>query len=211
MSGMGGTVLLRCVLVAAALLGSQVSVSGDTLSGQSLVQHLRRGGYVLLMRHASSPTARPDHRIADPDNRTLERQLDAKGRSTATAMGRAIKALHIQVNKVLSSPTYRAVETVRLAGLGQAITFPQLGDGGHSMEKGAVSKQADWLRAKVSESPASGTNTVIVTHMPNIATAFGSLANNLGEGETLVFQPNGKGGEMLVARVRIEDWSAFAP
>jgi len=75
---------------------------------------LRHGGYVLVMRHASSPTNLPDKSAADPGNVGLERQLDEKGRSTAEAMGRAFKAAHIPVGEIFSSSTYRARETVRL-------------------------------------------------------------------------------------------------
>ena len=65
-----------------------------------LVDELRHGGYVLVMRHASSPPNPPDKSAADPENVTLERQLDENGRMTAEAMGRAFKALHIPVGEI---------------------------------------------------------------------------------------------------------------
>lgn len=196
------------ILVICALLAATPAWAASLTPG--LVNELRHGGYVLLMRHASSPTALPSPQTADPENKALERQLDDNGRATATAMGRAIKVLHIPVGTILSSPTYRARQTVRLAGLGEAKTFSQLGDGGHSMEKDAVSAQANWLREKVSEAPASGTNTLIVTHMPNIATAFGDAAKGLGDGETLLFRPAGREKASLVARIPISEWPALA-
>ena len=75
----------------------------ETLTGAPLVQHLRQGGYVILMRHAHSPVETPDKRIADADNPNLERQLDETGRNTARSMGEAIKKLHIPVGAVFSS------------------------------------------------------------------------------------------------------------
>jgi hypothetical protein len=119
--------------------------SAETLAGTALIEHLRKGGYVLLMRHASAPTTLPDKQSADPENSALERQLDEKGRNSAIAMGQAIKKLEIPVGMVLSSPTYRELETVRLAALGSAKTYAQLGDGGHSMQASAVSNQTHWL------------------------------------------------------------------
>jgi hypothetical protein len=68
---------------------------GDPLSGAALVAALRQGGYVLLLRHASSPSTPPTATSAERDNSKLERQLDGTGRASAQAMGKAIKALGI--------------------------------------------------------------------------------------------------------------------
>ena len=57
----------------------------QTLTGAALVKSLQAGGHVIVMRHASSPREVPDK--PNPDNVPPERQLDEKGRSTATAMG----------------------------------------------------------------------------------------------------------------------------
>lgn len=187
------------------------SAGADQLSGANLINRLRHGGYVLLMRHASSPVAPPTGNMIDAANTDHERQLDAKGQATSRAMGEAIRSLHIPIGLILSSPTYRAFETLRLAGLAPRKTYPQLGDNGHSMQKIDETSQAQWLREKVSESPAPGTNTLIVTHMPNIKAAFGTEANNLTDGECLVFLPGkGRTEPVLVARIPIENWPALA-
>jgi len=186
------------------------TANAGALSGPAFVEHLRHGGYVLLMRHGSSPTTVPDKGSADPENAAHERQLNESGRNSARAMGEAIKALRIPIGAVLSSPTYRALETVRLASLGPAKTYSQLGDGGQSMQASAVVGQAGWLRSQVSQRPAAGSNTVIVTQMPNIEAAFGDAARGLTDGETLVFRPDGNGRSELVAKVRIGDWPILA-
>src|SRR5215472_16985689 len=90
-------------------------VAAQTLSGGALVTALRQGGFIILMRHASSPQQPPSRENANPDNVKVERQLDDVGRSTAMAMGKALRDLKIPVGEVLSSPTYRALETARLA------------------------------------------------------------------------------------------------
>src|SRR4029453_2406619 len=87
------------------------------LATTDLVDALRKGGYVIVMRHASSPREAPDKASANPDNVKLERQLDEAGRASATAMGKAIRDLKIPIGEVFTSPTYRAMETVRLAQL----------------------------------------------------------------------------------------------
>jgi len=72
-----------------------LSVAGtahaQTLSGDGLVSALRHGGYVIVMRHASSPREVPDKQTANADNVNLERQLDQNGRTTAIAMGQALR------------------------------------------------------------------------------------------------------------------------
>ena len=175
-----------------------------------LVQQLRAGGYVLLMRHAHAPSARPTKEIAETDNLSLERQLDKQGKDSAQAMGEAIRTLHISLTPVLSSPTYRALETVRAAALGHPQTFEQLGDGGQSMMRGAVSGESNWLRNKVAEPPQRGSNTLIVTQMPNIQSVFPQEAADLSDGEALVLHRDGKGSVTLVAKIRIEDWPRLA-
>ena len=181
----------------------------ENLSGTALVQALRQGGYVLVMRHASSPHDVPDKTTVNPDNVKSERQLDQTGRDTAMAMGAAMKKIGIPVGDVLSSPTYRALETVKLADFGTAKTYEELGDGGASMSAQAVTGWASWLKMRVSKKPHTGTNSILVTHSPNIAAAFPGEAKGLSDGETLVFLPRSMDA-VLVARVKIEDWVRLA-
>ena len=175
----------------------------QTLSGEALVKALRRGGYVIVMRHTSSPRDVPDKRTANPDNVKPERQLDEVGRTTATAMGKALRDLKSPVGDVLASPTYRALETVKYAQWDNPHAYPELGDNGQSMQ-GGTEAQAAWLRKRVTQFP-SGSNTILVTHLPNIAGAF-PQASGVDDGESLVFGPDGKGGAALVARIKIEEW-----
>jgi phosphohistidine phosphatase SixA len=176
------------------------------LSGVQLVDALRHGGYVIVMRHPSSPQIPPDGASANPDNPRLERQLDATGRDTARAMGAAFNRLHIPLGEVLSSPTYRALEAIRLAGFGPARTVPQLDEGPQGMQGTADETRARWLRKQASQSPKPGTNTLIVTHTPNLLGAFGQSAGPITAGEALIFHPDGKGETTLVGRIKIEEW-----
>jgi phosphohistidine phosphatase SixA len=178
-------------------------VSAQTKPPADLVAALRQGGYVMVMRHASSPREVPTAQTANADNQKLERQLDEAGRAGATAMGQALRDLKIPVGDVLSSPTYRALQTVRFAQLANPMPIPELGDGGQSM-KGIAEADAAWLRAKVAEAPTRG-NTILVTHMPNVAQAFPAWGS-LADGETIVVRPDRKGGMTLMGRVKIEEW-----
>ena len=172
------------------------------LQGQELVKALRQGGYVIVMRHASSPREVPDKAAANPDNVKPERQLDQEGRTRATAMGKALRDLKIPIGSVLTSPTYRALETIRYAQFGTPQAVPELGDNGQSMQ-GGTEAQATWLRKRVTELP-KGANTLIVTHMPNMSRAFPQSTERLEDGEALVFGPAG-----VVARIKIEEWKGM--
>lgn len=173
-------------------------------SGAALVQALQHGGCVIVMRHASSPREEPDAKTANPDNLNRERQLDQEGRDTAAAMGKALRRLKIPIGEVFASPTYRAMETVRLAQLPNPHSVPELGDGGRSMQV-STEAQSAWLQKQAIEFPA-GTNTLIVTHSPNMSRAYPQWTNGLADGEALVLASDGKGGAALVARVKIEEW-----
>jgi phosphohistidine phosphatase SixA len=193
-----------CTSVAAVImLGTGVS-HGRTAAAEPFVKLLRQGGYVLVMRHASSPREVPDKQAANADNVKLERQLDEAGRAGAAAMGKALRDLKISIGNVLTSPTYRAVETVRLAQLTNPHSHVELGDGGQSMQ-GVSDAHAGWLRERVTHFP-TGTNTIIVTHMPNISRAFPDWGP-VADGEVVVVGSDGKGGPRPVGRIKIEEWS----
>ena len=192
------------------LLAVCAAAGAAALAGKDLTAALQRGGYVILMRHASSPATPPDPAQADPDNLHHERQLDEVGRTSARAMGDALQRLRIPIGEVLSSPTYRALETARLAGLGPAQPDAQLGDAGHSMTADPSGSRGAWLRGRVARAPKAGTNTLIITHAPNIREAFPSEGADLADGEALIFRPDGRGGASLVARVKIQDWPRLA-
>jgi phosphohistidine phosphatase SixA len=191
--------------VAAGLCVFSTSI-GQTLAGDALATALRAGGYVIVMRHASSPRTPPAQGLANPDNTQMERQLDELGRTSARNMGDALRRLQIPIGAVLSSPTYRALETLRLARLGEPKTFPELGDSGASMQAQTDGKRGAWLLAQTAELPQPGLNTVIVTHNPNMNEAFPSTAAGMADGEAIVFRPDGKGSASVIARVKIEDW-----
>jgi hypothetical protein len=194
---------LRHLTVTSVLLCLAVpgAPHAESLVGNELVNALRHGGYVLMMCPADSPAAPPDKATADPQNTKLERQLNAVGRADAQAMGEAMRTLHLPFGHGLSSPTYRARETERFARL-PYITFSEL-------DEASAGTLSAWLRAKAAESPAAGTNRVIMTDGANIADAFGESASQIASGEALVFHPDGRGTTDQVARIKIGDWSEF--
>jgi hypothetical protein len=63
------------------------------------------------------------------------------------------------------------------------------------------------LRALVGTPPDPGTNTLIVSHKPNIIDAFGKEWFEIREGEASIFKPEGGGKYSLVSRVQIGQWT----
>jgi phosphohistidine phosphatase SixA len=181
-----------------------VASAASLPEGKQLTAALAGGGYVILMRHASSPGTPPTPDQAAPGNVNHERQLDERGRASARAMGEALRHLRIRIDKALSSTAYRALETARLAQFPDPHTYEDLAEDGRNPERAAS------LRAQVALTPDAGTNTVIITHYPNIADAFAADAKDLAEGEALIYRPDGHGKTALVARVKIEDWPKLA-
>jgi phosphohistidine phosphatase SixA len=174
-----------------------------------VVELLREGGYVIAMRHASSPRTPPDASSADPDNVKRERELDAVGRTTASAMGDALRALDIPIGAVFTSPTFRARQTARYLGVQNAREVEELGDGGNSMAPDTEGARSAWLRRKAAEPPERGTNTLLVTHLPNLVGAFGDDVSDMADGEALILMPRG-GRAASVARIKIDEWPEVA-
>src|SRR5947209_7886629 len=87
-------------------------------SPAELLPELRKGGYVLFIRH---PHTNPDQADTDPlnfDNVKAQRQLSEKGRRQAKTLGQAFRALRLPIEKVVSSKFNRAQEAARLLDVG---------------------------------------------------------------------------------------------
>lgn len=69
-------------------------------------------------------------------------------------------------------------------------------------------RRAQAFRALAAAPPDPGTNTLIVTHKPNIIDAFGKDWFEIREGEASIFKPEGGDKATLVARVQIKQWTA---
>jgi phosphohistidine phosphatase SixA len=191
--------VIRTAAPIAAFLLSAAIVSAQALPDAELIAALQHGGNVIVLRHASSPNALPAPGAANRDNVKAERQLDARGRADAEAIGNALRTLRISIGEVLSSPTYRALETIRRAGLSTPRPTPELGDNGQSMQ-GSSQDQTQWLQQRVRDLPTN-TNTLLVTHAPNITRAFPALGP-VSEGEAIVFGADAR----VIGRIPAERW-----
>ncbi|MGD8340586.1 MAG: histidine phosphatase family protein [Gammaproteobacteria bacterium] len=188
---------------------NSTAVFAQERDAEILLDSLRSGGHVIVMRHASSPRDLPDAAAAAPGNVKLERQLDAEGRNSAVAMGNALRRIGVPIGEVLSSSTFRAMQTAQYLALGEAQGVAELGDGGQGMRQDAAGERSMWLRDNAAQAPPPGTNRILITHTPNIAGAFGEAAAGIAEGESLIVRPE-RGEGLVIGRVRIEQWPKLA-
>ena len=106
--------LIKTLLLATLLTLNTSSTAAEPaaeLQGETLVEALRGGGYTLYFRHAATDWSLQDEVREAGDWTSCDpsrmRQLSDAGRATARAVGKAIRALHIPVGKVLASPYCR--------------------------------------------------------------------------------------------------------
>ena len=66
------------------------------------------------------------------------------------------------------------------------------------------SRRGEALRVLLGAAPAAGSNTLIVTHKPNIMDALGKDWFDVKEGEASIFNPEAGGKYSLVRRVPID-------
>ncbi|MDB5959003.1 MAG: histidine phosphatase family protein [Massilia sp.] len=156
----------------------------------ALVARLRRGGHIILMRHAATVPG-----IGDPAGFVLsecatQRNLSDAGRADAARIGAAFQRLAIPVGEVLSSRWCRCLDTARLA-FGKAEPAPMLDsmfDDGETQRDAKLRQLATWLKT-----PRGGANTVLVTHDVNIR-ALAREAVRQGEMVVATARPDGKLG-----------------
>jgi phosphohistidine phosphatase SixA len=175
----------------------------------NLVQALRAGGYVIVVRHGATF---PDQADTDPlnfDNIAAQRNLNDKGKALAKTFGNAIRQAGVPVGKVFTSKYNRAYETAVIAGFQDIEKTADVTEGGLVVSPNENNRRIGAFRKLLATAPAPGTDTIVITHKPNIVDALGKDWFDVKEGEASVFRPE-NGGYKLIARVQMEDWPHIA-
>ena len=173
-----------------------------------ILQMVRAGGYVIVFRHGATY---PDQADTDPlhdDNVAKQRQLNDQGRADAKEVGEIFSAAGVPIGKSYSSRFYRAAETARLIGGKAPQATLDVTEGGLVVSPNENNRRTQAFRAIVATMPDPGTNTLVVTHKPNILDLFGKDWFEVKEGEASIFKPDGRGTYALIARVQIGQWAA---
>jgi phosphohistidine phosphatase SixA len=174
-------------------------------SDMEIVQALRAGGHVIVIRHGATNEDQADVDPLNTDNIAKQRQLSPKGEDAAKALGAAFKQIGVSVAKTTTSQFNRAYQTAKLAGFDNVEKSPDVTEGGLVVSPRENTRRAQAFRKLASEIPPAGSNVVIVSHKPNILDAFGKDWFEVKEGETTILKPDGSTYK-VVARVLIDEW-----
>lgn len=176
---------------------------------KDIAQALRAGGLVLVVRHGATD---PDKADTDPlnfDNIAAQRNLNDKGKALAKAFGDALRQAGVPIGKVYTSKYNRAFETAVIAGFPDIEKTTDLTEGGLIVSPNENNRRAAAFRKMLAVAPNDHTNTILITHQPNIVAALGKDWFDVKEGETSIFRP-ADGGYKLVARVQMDEWPRIA-
>jgi broad specificity phosphatase PhoE len=193
-------------LLAMMPVASRAQPAGDD---KALATALRAGGLVILVRHGATF---PDQADTDPfnfDNIAAQRNLNDNGKALAKAFGEALRQAGVPVGKVYTSKFNRAYETATLAGFTDIEKTADLTEGGLVVSPNENNRRAEALRKLLATAPKAGTNTVLISHKPNIIDALGKDWFEVKEGEASVFRPDNS-KYVLVTRVQMTDWPRIA-
>ena len=182
------------------------SAPAQTTDVKAIAAELKNGGYVIVMRHGATNRDQADTDPLNPDNVAKQRLLSEKGREQATQVGQAFKRLGIPLGTVYTSEFNRAVETGKLISAGAVTATFDVTEGGLVVTPVENDRRTEALKKMIAAAPPAGTNTLIVTHKPNILDALGKDWFDVKEGEASVFRIDASGKPQLIARVQAVDW-----
>jgi broad specificity phosphatase PhoE len=176
------------------LATTALTLPASARASEPLWTLLESGGQVVLVRHGSTPPG-----VGDPpgyrlDDCATQRNLSATGREEARRIGAAFTARGIPVERVLSSPWCRCLETARLA-FGTAEPWDPL----RSLFADRT-RQAEQVRAfrDLAGEKRAGSNVILVTHGANIV-AFVGVSPAMGE--MVIVTPQGGGAFTVAGRL----------
>ena len=203
------TIACRAAVSLAVVLITVAAWAQSATSLDDLLTALRAGGQVIVVRHGATHADQADTDPLNLENVAKQRQLNDKGRADARSMGEALKRAGIPIGRVYSSRFQRAVETARLIAGKEPEATNDVTEGGQVVSPNENARRMQALRAMAARVSEPGTNTLIVTHKPNILDAFGKDWFDIREGEASVFKPDGSGAYTLVGRVQIAQWATL--
>jgi len=183
--------LAPCVL-ASSLIITPALAADDSEAWAALV----KGGHVALIRHGNAPPGYggdpPGFRF---DDCKTQRNMDQRGRDQAKALGEAYRSHGVRVDRILSSPVCRCLETARLMAVGPVE------DSWALVPDREPSNPVRLLQLKEMVSAWRGPGTlVLVTHGFTVRALVGIMPD---QAETLVLKPapGSRMGSDLVGRI----------
>jgi len=176
---------------------------------REIAQALRAGDLVVVVRHGATFADQADTDPLNFDNIAAQRNLNDKGKALAKAFGDALRQAQIPVGKVYTSKYNRAYETAVIAGFKDIEKTTDLTEGGLIVSPNENNRRAEAFRKMLATAPRPHTDTILITHQPNIAAALGKDWFDVKEGEASIFRP-ADGSYKLLARVQMDEWPRIA-
>jgi broad specificity phosphatase PhoE len=189
-----------------AMLG--IAVPGPAAADDT-EQALRAGGLVIVVRHGATFADQADTDPLNFENIAAQRNLNDKGKTLAKAFGDALRQGGIPVGEVYTSKYNRAYETAVFAGLKNIEKTADLTEGGLVVSPNENNRRIEAFHRMLGTAPKPGTNTILITHKPNIVDALGKDWFDVKEGEASLFRPE-NGSYKLLARVQLDEWPRIA-
>ena len=183
-SRLGWLALVALLLIVPAVAADEASDAWAALA---------KGGHVVLIRHGNAPPGYggdpPGFKVNDC---STQRNLDEIGRQEARALGEAFRKHGVRVDRTVSSPWCRCLETARLMAVGEVESSWALVPDPNQNPRPRLAE----LKTLVSSWRGPGT-LVLVTHALTIRPLVGFLPL---QAESVVVKP-GADGYQLVGRI----------
>ncbi|MBI3709588.1 MAG: histidine phosphatase family protein [Proteobacteria bacterium] len=191
-------------LAGASLAAKETAVTSPPAA--DVMNMIREGGYVIFLRHS---TTRMDLRDGDHDKLddcTVQRNLSEEGRTQARQIGAAFRAAGTPIGAVYAGPYCRTKDTAEIA-FGRfevADSLRHFVGAPLAIKPGIVAGTRELLGRR----PASGTNTVLVSHNSNLEEAANIWPAE--QGVAIVFKPSGDGRFVTVGKIEPSEWPLLA-
>jgi phosphohistidine phosphatase SixA len=205
--------LLSLVLAATIAITAQMARPAAQELTREAFGALKQGGFVVVFRHgktdASSASAE-DKSPLDLANCADQVMLSEAGQDQARAIGMAFASARIPVGKVLASGYCRALEMARLAfghvEASDALLLPTFVPVAGAPAVAPWPQRVATMKAMLATAPEAPTNTILITHFPNVRAALGV---QIEFGDAVIVKPDAQGGARLVARIFASEWPSL--
>ncbi|HEY4404370.1 MAG TPA: histidine phosphatase family protein [Xanthobacteraceae bacterium] len=180
---------------------------------QAAFDDLKHGGFVVVFRHGKTdagPAGSEDKSPLDLANCADQAMLSPEGQEQARAVGRAFGSAGIPVGKVLASGYCRAIEMARLAfgqvEVSDALLLPNFVPVAGAPTPLPWRQRVETMKKLVATAPEPSTNTIVITHFPNVKAALGV---EIEFGDAVIVKPDPQGRARLIARIFAGQWPSL--
>ncbi len=201
-----GFYLILTLFLSFCVHAENQSVSNEIIAPHRLISMMKDGGLVVYFRHGITDR-NGEKTVANEqlEDCSIQRNLSPEGVRQTKAIGDILRNNRIKADKVLSSPYCRCLDTAtNLFGKAERSDFLYF-----AIHLGKKQREvfSEHLQELLSITPASGSNTILVSHSANLKEAVDIWPKE--EGEAHVFKPDGNGGYRYLGKISPSDWLTY--